>query len=186
MARPTQGTGSPTLGRILPLGIALAVVTIACVAWAMRAAGLARSLALALAAGIVYGATAAVAKLTIAAFGGGGFVAGVAHWSTWTLVVLGPLGFLLNQNAFREGELASPAVAVITVTDPLVGIGIGTLWLREGLAAGPGAVTGEVLALAGMAAGVWFVAHRAPQLTGDSTDGAGERRGPVGTRPATT
>jgi drug/metabolite transporter (DMT)-like permease len=180
VARPTHGSDQPTLGKILPLAVALVVVVAGCVAWSLRAHGLSRSLTMALAAGVVYGATAAVAKLTIAAFSHG-FGAGITHWSTWALVVLGPLGFVLNQNAFREGELASPAVAVITVTDPLVGIAIGMLWLGEAVQAGPGPITGEVLALAAMAGGVWLVAHRTPQVAqgdgGREEEDAGQARG---------
>jgi hypothetical protein len=116
-----------------------------------------------LAAGLVYGVTAAVAKVTIAQFSSG-FVAVVTHGSLWALVVLGPLGFLLNQNAFREGKLASPALAVITVTDPLVGLAIGLLWLNETIATGAAAITGEVAGLLAMVVGVWLVAHRAPQV----------------------
>jgi drug/metabolite transporter (DMT)-like permease len=172
VARPSQGTGSPGLAQILPLGIGLAVLLVACVLWSLRARGISRSLTMALAAGIDYGVTAAVAKLTIAAFGHG-FVAGMTHWSTWALVVLGPLGFVLNQNAFREGELAAPAVAVITVSDPLVGIAVGMLWLDEAVSAGAGAITGEVLALAAMAGGVWLVAHRTPQVAGGDGGGGG-------------
>jgi drug/metabolite transporter (DMT)-like permease len=175
VARPSKGHGSPGLGQILPLGIGLAVLLVGCVLWSLRATGISRSLTMALAAGIDYGVTAAVAKLTIAAFSHG-FVAGITHWSTWALVVLGPLGFVLNQNAFREGELASPAVAVITVTDPLVGIAVGMLWLDEVVASGPGAIAGEVLALVAMAGGVWLVAHRTPQVA----DGDGGRRDDAG------
>jgi drug/metabolite transporter (DMT)-like permease len=175
VARPSEGTGNPGPGRVLPLGVGLAVLLVACVVWSLRARGLSRSLTMALAAGIDYGVTAAVAKLTIAAFSHG-FVTGITHWSTWALVVLGPLGFVLNQNAFREGELASPAVAVITVSDPLVGIAIGMLWLHEAVSTGPGAIAGEVLALAAMAGGVWLVAHRTPQVA----DGDGGRPGDAG------
>jgi hypothetical protein len=146
------------------------VLLAASVALGLRTSGLARSLSFALAAGLVYGATAAVAKVTIAQFHSG-FVATVLHWSVWALVVLGPLGFLLNQNAFREGKLASPALAVITVVDPLVGIAIGLLWLDERIATTPGAIAGEVLGLVAMAGGVWLVAHRAPQVAAAEPSG---------------
>jgi drug/metabolite transporter (DMT)-like permease len=164
-ARPTQGTDTVSLRSVLPLAAGLFVVLLGCLALVVRTRGLARSLALALSAGIVYGVTAAVAKVTIGAFESGGLPAGLTHWSLWALVVLGPLGFLLNQNAFHEGELVSPPLAVITVTDPLVGIGIGVLWLGESIGRSPGAVVGQVLGLAAMALGVWLVAHRAPHLT---------------------
>jgi drug/metabolite transporter (DMT)-like permease len=164
VARPSSGDASLTVGEVLPLASTLFVLLIGCLALARRTHGLSRALSLALASGIVYGVTAAVAKVTIGAFSSDGFVAGITHWSLWALVVLGPLGFLLNQNAFRESELVSPTLAVITVTDPLVGIGIGVMWLEETIWGTPGAVVGEVLGLAAMALGVWLVAHRAPHL----------------------
>jgi drug/metabolite transporter (DMT)-like permease len=172
VARPSDGNDSLTLNEVLPLAITLFVLLLGSLALSLRTQGLSRSLAFALASGIVYGVTAAVAKVAIGAFESGGVHAGLSHWSPWALVVLGPLGFLLNQNAFREGELVSPPLAVITVTDPLVGIGIGVLWLGEKIAGTPSAVAGEVFGLAAMALGVWLVAHRAPHLAGD--DGAGE------------
>jgi hypothetical protein len=121
-----------------------------------------------------------VAKVTIAQFSSG-FLATITHWSFWALVVLGPLGFLLNQNAFREGALASPALAVITVVDPLVGIAIGLLWLDERIATGAGAITGEVLGLVAMAGGVWLVAHRAPRVVAGEPGEESEQQ-PAGSR----
>jgi drug/metabolite transporter (DMT)-like permease len=174
VARPSAGNATLTVAEVLPLAIALFVLLVACVWLALRTSGLARALSLALASGIVYGVTAAVAKVTISEFQARGVVGGLTHWSLWALVVLGPLGFLLNQNAFRESELVSPTLAVITVTDPLVGIGIGVLWLDETIWGTAGAVVGEVLGLAAMALGVWLVAHRAPHLTEQlAAEGAG-------------
>jgi hypothetical protein len=83
VARPTTGGGEPTPGRILPLGIGLAVVAAGCVVWSLRTRGLSRSHA-------------------VAARGGG----------------------------HRCG------------------------------------ISGEVLALAAMAGGVWLVAHRTPRVAG--------------------
>jgi drug/metabolite transporter (DMT)-like permease len=180
VARPTKGDASLTVGEVLPLAIALLVLLAASVALGLRTRGLPRSLSFALAAGLVYGATAAVAKVTIEQFHDG-FLATVLHWSFWALVVLGPLGFLLNQNAFREGKLASPALAVITVVDPLVGIAVGLLWLDEVIATGPGAIAGEILGLAAMAGGVWLVAHRAPRVAAEQPE---EDGGDAVSRPA--
>jgi drug/metabolite transporter (DMT)-like permease len=174
VARPSPGNASLTVAEVLPLAVGLFALLVGCVWLALRTSGLARALSLALAAGIVYGVTAAVAKVTISEFEARGLVGGLTHWSLWALVVLGPLGFLLNQNAFRESELVSPTLAVITVTDPLVGIGIGVLWLDETISGTAGAVVGEVLGLAAMALGVWLVAHRAPHLTEQlAAEGAG-------------
>jgi drug/metabolite transporter (DMT)-like permease len=181
-AQPTAGSDTLALHGVLPLATTLFVLLLGCFFLGLRTRGLSRSLSFALASGIVYGVTAAVAKVTIGEFESGGLAAGATHWSVWALVVLGPLGFLLNQNAFREGEWVSPPLAVITVTDPLVGIGIGVLWLDERLSDTPGRVVGQVLGLAAMALGVWLVAHRAPHLSAkaraeqEQAPAAGERR----------
>lgn len=169
-ARPGAGSDLLTLGQVIPLAAILAVLIAVCLALAVRTSRAYRSLALAFAAGIVYGVTAAVAKVALSLIGQGA-VALLTSWSLWAVVVLGPTGFLLNQHAFREGVLASPVVAVITVTDPMVGIGIGLLWLGEKVSAEPGAVVAEVLGLLIMATGVWLVAHRAPHLSADDDDG---------------
>jgi drug/metabolite transporter (DMT)-like permease len=168
-ARPTPGEGLLTVEQLVPLAVGLGVLVVGCVSLASRTSGTVGSLALALATGVVYGVTAAVAKVTISTFHEG-LLAVLTHWSLWVLVVIGPLGFLINQHAFREGELVSPVVAVITVTDPLVGIAVGLLWLGERLHGGPGAITGEVAGLALMAGGVWVVASRAPHLTGEKAE----------------
>ena len=165
-ARPGAGSDLLTLGQVIPLAAVLAVLVFGCVGLAFRTRGVSRSLALAFAAGIVYGVTAAVAKVMLSTIDHG-VVAVLTSWSLWALVVLGPTGFLLNQHAFREGVLASPVVAVITVTDPMVGIGIGLLWLGERVSAEPGAIAAEVLGLLIMAGGVWLVAHRAPHMRGE-------------------
>ena len=161
--QPTQGGDVLTAIDVIPLAIALTALLTGCFWLALRSSGTARALSLALAAGIVYGVTAAIAKVTIGLFSDGLFAV-VSHWSLWTVAVLGPAGFLLNQHAFRAGVIAAPVVAVITVTDPLVGIGIGLLWLGETVRADGLAVVGEVLGLLIMAAGVWLVAHRTPHL----------------------
>jgi drug/metabolite transporter (DMT)-like permease len=170
-ARPSPGENTLTVGDVIPLAAVLAVLIVGSLALAARYQGTVRALALALATGIVYGVTAAVAKVTLGVLDEG-LGAVLTHWSVWAVVVLGPFGFLLNQHAFHESALASPVVAVITVTDPLVGIGIGILWLGESVPAdGPAALT-EVLGLLVMAAGVWLVAHRSPHLSGAKGSGA--------------
>jgi hypothetical protein len=77
---------------------------------------------------------------------------------------VGPVGFLLNQQAFQSGRLVSPALAVITTTTALVSIGIGYLWLDESFASGPTEVFTEVASLAVMTAGIVLLAHRAPAV----------------------
>lgn len=175
-ARPTAGGDLLALGQVIPLAAGLAVVIAGCLALAVRGSSVRRALALALAAGIVYGVTAAVAKVMLSRFSLGP-AAVLADWSLWALAVLGPTGFLLNQYAFRAAPVASPVVAVITVTDPLVGIAIGLLWLGESVNSGGLATAAEVVGLGVMAAGVWTVARRAPHLSGAAGEGEARRPG---------
>jgi hypothetical protein len=59
----------------------------------------ARPLALALACGVDYGVAAFVVKLMTADFSGG-LPQLFGHWPIYALAVVGPLGFLINENAF--------------------------------------------------------------------------------------
>jgi hypothetical protein len=47
-----------------------------------------------------------------------GFGDPLRQWPFY-LVVVGPLGFLLNQSAFQAGRLIAPVLAIITALDPL-------------------------------------------------------------------
>jgi hypothetical protein len=164
LARPTGGIDWLTLNAALPLAAGLAAALAICLVVASHHPGAPRTFALAAGAGLLYGVTAGVAKLALGKLAVGGLVALLTSWPLWAVVVLGPAGFLLNQNAYQANRSMAPALAVITVTDPLVGIGVGVLWLHEDLSTGVGPVLGQVLALGALVAGVWLLAHAAPQV----------------------
>jgi hypothetical protein len=77
-------------------------------------------------------------------------------------------GFLLNQDAFQESSLIAPVLAIRTVTDPLVAIGIGLVWLNEAIASSPAAIAAEVAGLIIMSAGVLALAYRSPHVAAHS------------------
>jgi hypothetical protein len=108
--------------------------------------------------------TAGVAKLAIGLWQNEGVAGLLRSWPLYAVIVVGPAGFLLNQNAYQSDRRLAPAQAVITVTDPLVGIGVGVMWLDEDLRSGVGPVIGEVLGLVALGVGVWLLAHGAPQV----------------------
>jgi drug/metabolite transporter (DMT)-like permease len=162
LARPTGGVSSLSLGSALPLAIALAAVLVVCLAVASRYRGPARAYALAAGAGVLFGVSAGMAKLALGQLSTDGLGGVLRDWPVYAMVVLGPTGFLLNQNAFQATKNMAPALAIITVTDPLVGIGVGVLWLGENLQPGPGPVIGQVFALLGLIAGVWLLANDSP------------------------
>ena len=73
---------------------------------------------LGLACGVCYGVTAFLFELLSG--GHGGFVGLLERWPLWAVIVIGPLGFLLNQSAYQAGVMVSPVLSVITAADPLV------------------------------------------------------------------
>jgi drug/metabolite transporter (DMT)-like permease len=164
LSRPSGGHEWLSLSQALPLAAGLAAVLAICLGIASRFPGEPRSFALAAGAGVLYGVTAGVAKLAIGLFETQGIVALVTSWPLYAAAILGPMGFLLNQNAYQADRKMAPALAIITVTDPLVGIGVGVLWLGENLQSGLGPIIGQVLALAGLVYGVALLAHGAPQV----------------------
>jgi hypothetical protein len=133
-------------------------------------------LATAFACGAVFGVTAFLLK-EITQTLGHGFNPPSQQWPLYAFIILEPIGFLLNQNAFQESTLIAPVLAIRTVVDPLVAIGIGLLFLNEQLANGLGDIAAEVVGLAVMTVGVYALAHRSPHLTARQT-------APARTQPA--
>jgi drug/metabolite transporter (DMT)-like permease len=162
IARPGGGTDTVSFLAVLPLAAALAAVLTGCLAVARRAGPNLRALALALGCGVCYGVTAFLFKLLSQSLAAG-FSDPWRQWPLYAVLIVGPVGFLLNQGAFHAGILVSPVLAIITVTDPLVSISIANLWLNESIASSAGDVAIEIFSLAVMAGGIVALAQRAPQ-----------------------
>ncbi len=162
IGRPSNGHTSVGFLVVLPLAAGLAAGVAGCLAVARRSDRL-RPLALALACGICYGVAAFLIKLVVSDTAGG-LPAILTDWPIYALAVVGPLGFLLNENAFQTGALIAPVMAIITVCDPLISIALAALWLAEKLSSTPAGIAGEVSSLIVMSAGIVVVAHRAPHL----------------------
>jgi drug/metabolite transporter (DMT)-like permease len=178
VAEPTGGDEYVSLPNVIPLAAILAGILTCCLIWA-RAHRHTRALALALAAGVCYGVNAFLLKLVSFSLEQG-FSQPLTQWPLYALVILGPVGFLLNQEAFQAGTLISPVLAVMTTTTSLVSISIAYFWLDESLARQPIDVALEVISLAVMTTGIVLLARRAPAVA--SQRGLVTRAG--GTRPA--
>ncbi|MFR9775689.1 DMT family transporter [Micromonospora sp. MS34] len=165
IAQPSAGHGRylESAWAAVLLGVAVAGSLMLCLTTAVGLSRPWRPLPLALAAGICYGVTAGLVS-SIAFHFHGNPLAVLGQWQTYAIVVLGPFGVLLSQNAYQAGPMGAPALATITVTDPLVAIGIGLLWLGEKTRTGPWAIFGEVLALVVLAGAVFLLARRAPHV----------------------
>lgn len=169
LARPTGG--STQLEQegwaLLPLAIVLGVSVIVCVAVANRFSGAVPVAALAAATGILYGVTAGLMKVVTSQFRSGGLAEPFMHPVLYVVCVVGPLGFLLSQNTFQRGTLIAPALAIITIVDPLVGVAIGVNWLGEQVNTSPAVLAGELIAVLILIGSVGLLAHRGTQLRGE-------------------
>ena len=111
-----------------------------------------RSLLLSGAAGVVYGAAAALTK-TCSHLLDRGIWHVVLHWQPYVLIVGGVGGMLLAQSAFQVSTL-DVSLPTMSVVDPVVSILIGALAFRESIASSAAAVAIEVIALMAMSVGV--------------------------------
>jgi len=163
VGRPQSPPVSVGPSILVPLGIGVAAVIALClVAWRVSP-GKFLPLATAFACGAIFGVTAFLLK-EITQTIGLGFNPPSQQWPLYAFIIAEPIGFLLNQNAFQESSLIAPVLAIRTVTDPLVAIGIGLVWLNEQISSSPAAIAAEVVGLIIMSVGVVALAYRSPHL----------------------
>lgn len=116
-----------------------------------------RAVLLSGAAGVIYGVTAALTK-TCAHLLGQGLGTLFGSWQPYALIGAGVAGMVIAQSAFQVGSLDS-SLPTMSVVDPVVSIVIGAVAFGESIAAAPGAVVIEVLALVAMSGGVFLLAY---------------------------
>jgi drug/metabolite transporter (DMT)-like permease len=174
VARPHGGVATVPPVDAIPLAIAYGAALVGCLAVAATGHRTLRPIMLALACGISYGVTAFVLKLL-----SGGWHGGLSHlpyqWPLYAAVVVGPLGFLLNQSAYQAGILVSPVLAVITAVDPLVSIALAVGLLDETISGGVLNISMEVAALVVMILGIVILSHRAPHVVEKAQAVAGQQ-----------
>ena len=179
VARPQSPlvTVAPTI--LLPLGLGSAgAIALCLVAWRVSPQRF-LPLATAFACGAIFGVTAFLLQQVTQTIGLG-FNPPSQQWPLYAFIVAEPVGFLLNQNAFQESSLIAPVLAIRTVTDPLVAIGIGLVWLNEQIASSPAAIAAEVAGLIIMSVGVVALAYRSPHLAAKSSASAPQSQPPDG------
>lgn len=161
IGRPTAGRANVGFSVLLPLALGLVVLVGGCLAVAAKNQNL-RPLALALGCGICYGVAAFSVKL-VTTEAGGGAARVLTNWPIYMLAITGPVGFILNQDAFQQGRFLAPVQAILTTTDPVISIGLSILWLGSRLQSSPAAIAGVVVSLLVMTVGIVITARRAPQ-----------------------
>lgn len=183
LARPVAGGQDQELDVLagLPLAVALGLLVLGCLGYAALVAHSSRVLALAFATGTLYGITAGLMKAVT-----GELSEGIGNLFTqpvlYVVCVIGPIGFLLSQNTFQQGQMVAPAVAVITSVDPIVAVVIGVHWLGEHVETTPAQLAGECFAALVVIAGIGLITLRGQHLvrveeqnlgTGDVRPGIG-------------
>jgi drug/metabolite transporter (DMT)-like permease len=162
IARPTAGTGTVSLAEAIWLGIGVVAAVTACLMVGQSSDTL-RPLALALATGICYGLSAFLIKLVTSEASHGGFTHVLTNWPIYALAIAGPVGFVLNQDAFQSGTFIAPVMAIIVASDPLISIALAYALLSEKVSSSPAAVAGEIICLILMVAGIVEIARHSPQ-----------------------
>jgi hypothetical protein len=180
IARPSAGRQAIGLIDVLPLLAGFAAVLGGCLALA-RWNRAVRPLALALACGAAYAVTDFSIKLMTPELSGG-LADLFSHWPVYAVAIVGPIGFVLNQNAFQAGTLLAPVLAVITITDTIGDIGLAWLFLNEKLASGPAQIAGQAASLLVMTVGIVILAHRSPRAA-RRQDQAARPAGPTASGP---
>ncbi len=173
IARPSGGDEHFSGSAALPLGIALIGIVGGCLALSRKMSEDVKALPIAVATAVCYGVTAGLVRSLVVQGGVGELF---SQWQLYAIIVVGPAGFLLNQNAFQEGTVGSLAVATITVGDPVASIAVGVAWLGETIHGGAWQTPVQVVALAVMAGGVVVLANRAQQI-GEYIRAGGGRAG---------
>jgi drug/metabolite transporter (DMT)-like permease len=94
-----------------------------------RSRGTRRAVLFAFTTGALFGITAALTKASVVLIDHEGFGT-LGHWEPYALVVLGALGFVVNQRAFQAGSLTA-SLPTLTVVEPIVAALIGVTMLHE-------------------------------------------------------
>ncbi|NKQ52178.1 DMT family transporter [Amycolatopsis sp. K13G38] len=164
LARPSGNADDFAEGtKPLPLVIVLGLLALIALVVSTLSHGSARVLGLAVATGVLYGVTAGLMKI-VAGQARSGLGEPFQSWTLYVVCVVGPMGFLLSQNTFQQGRFLTPALAVITALDPLVGVAIGVWWMGETANTAPLALAGEGMAGALIIVGIVLLSSRASHL----------------------
>jgi hypothetical protein len=162
IGQPSGGSSHATFGTLPQLVIGLVIIVGGCLLLGSKKPDV-QPLALAAACGVCYGVAAFSIKLVTAEVGHGPGEL-FSNWPIYILLVVGPGGFLLNQDAFQEGTFLAPVQAIITSADPVISIALGILWLNVLVKNSPAAIAGQILSLLIMVAGIVVTAQHAPQV----------------------
>jgi len=126
-----------------------------------------RAALLAVAAGVVFGMTAAVTLSFSRLFLFGGSSSILAHWQPWVLISLGIAGLLLSATAYQAGALRT-SLPIMDTLEPISGVLIGAALFGERLASSPAGTLLQVCAAATAVTGIVVLGRSS--LTGSARE----------------
>jgi hypothetical protein len=129
-----------------------------------------RAATTAVAAGLIYGLTAAVTLSLTRLVRAEGLWTALAHWQPWALAGLGLAGLALTMGAFQAGVLGA-SLPVIDTVEPVSGVLIGTFLFGEHLAATPAGLGLQGVAAAAAVTGIGLLGVAAPAVGSPSATG---------------
>jgi drug/metabolite transporter (DMT)-like permease len=133
---PSTGVRTPGLAAWVPAVLVVAAAATVSVSMGLRLRGRAQVLWLAGAAGIIFGMLDALTKSTAGLLADRGMGV-LLRWEPYGLMLVGVLGALLAQSAFRAGAL-SLSLPVIDTLEPISAVVIAATVFNEQLATSPG------------------------------------------------
>jgi drug/metabolite transporter (DMT)-like permease len=157
VSSPAKGTAEVSGGVWAALVLGTAALAAVLIVSGSGRATWNRAMLLSAAAGVIYGASAALTAAS-ARLLGKGVVVLLEHWQPYVLVVGGVVGMLVSQSAFQAGSL-DVSLPMMTVVDPVVSIVIGATAFAESISDTPAAVAAEAASLLLMTAGVVVLAR---------------------------
>lgn len=180
---PTAGrSDAPARDWLLAFG-AVTLVCVAAVAVGHAGSDTVRAGALAVAAGLIFGLTAAVTLSATRLLRDAGPAAVLGHWQPWVLIALGLAGLLLSQSAYQAGQLTA-SLPIIDTLEPISAVVLGAAIFHERLASSPlmlaVQLSGAAIAVAGVALLRPFLAETEP---GDGAGRAADRAPAAEARP---
>jgi len=122
----------------------VALVAGAAAAVSMVSHSTARAALLSLAAGVLFGMTAAV-TLSLTRLRFGDMATLLSHWQPYAVVILGISSLLLSATAFKAGPLKA-SLPIMDTVEPVSGVLIGTAVFGERLATSPSGLTLQLAA----------------------------------------
>ena len=132
LGNPKGGISEPS-GRawLIPIAIMVPIVAFCVISGGRMPHGTAKSLTLAVGAGLLLGFSAPFTKTGIDAFGHG-ILSGLSSWEFWAMAVTATLGTLWQQSSYQAGDVQT-SLPTVTVLKPAIAMVLGLTIYQEHL-----------------------------------------------------